>query len=273
MKTLKFVVFSFIILASISSAAIYYAFSHVDDVIIDVIEQTGSELTQAPVKVDSVSINLSYGSGSLTNLSIKNPVGFSNKTLYISNKIAFKVDSSTFNQPVKVINKVDIRDIYFYVEPASGASQNKPSLNNIQTIAERLSSINDLTDMLSSQAISTSDTESASIKVMIERITFADLRIQLQVNTSDNVESRSELRPGLRSLTVPGFFVENIGDKAEGLTLDALGRRVLIIMFAAVDAAVQAELDGLSQEVDGLAAQDALGEWLQKTSSDNDTAK
>jgi hypothetical protein len=275
MKALKFFVFSFIILSSIAAGVIYYAFSHIDDDIISVIEQAGNELTQAPVKVGSVNINPRYGSGSLTNLSIRNPAGFSNKTLYISNKIAFKVDPTAFKQSVKVINKIDVRDTYFYVERPDSGSQSGQSLTNIQTVASHLSSVNTSSSVVASNASRLSSAESKSdvmpvtIMAMVERITFADIQVELQMNTSDKAEGKKEGKKEVHSFTISGFFLENLGDKEVGLTLDVLGKIILQKLFAVVDAATQEEIYRLSQEADGTTAQDVLGELLQKTSSDN----
>lgn len=262
MKTLKFAVFSFIILSSITAAVIYYAFSHIDDHIIDVVEEVGDDVTQSKVEVDRAVVNLQYGSGSLYNLSLKNPPTYSDKVLYVSNRVAFKVDMSTLNAPVMVINKVDVKDSYIYIETASDpltvlGNENAYSNSNLQAVLAVLDRVsNESGDMAKSTIDSAiTDSQSLSTKVMIERITFADATIEWEKTGDPDT---------LRTLVSPGFFLENIGDRVDGLTRNEAARIILRALFSSIQATIQQpqKTAETKEEDSGFSAQDLLGEQL-----------
>ncbi|MGS2716538.1 hypothetical protein ACVBE9_00025 [Eionea flava] len=271
MKTLKFVTFSIIILASISAALIYYAFSHVDDHIIDIIEKTGSDVTQSTVEVDRAVINLQYGSGSLYNLSLKNPAAYSDRVMYASNKVAFKVDMSTLNAPVIVINKVDINDIYFYIETATDSLSSDDGVNlneasNLQAMIDVIANDVDILG-LGSDLLASPDAEvKQPVKIMIERVTFADAAIEWQVGGDNkagaqNGEAGTAESTTSRTLTAPGFFIENLGDKTTGLSVDTMARAILQPLFASIQSAIE-QKPAVKGYAEDPSAQDRLGEQL-----------
>jgi hypothetical protein len=252
MKLLKFAVFTFIILSAISAGVIYYAFSHVNDYVVGIVEQVGSELTQTAVSVDRADINLTKGSGALYNLSIANPAGYSDSKLYVSNKVALSVAVASFSQPVKVIEKVDVRDVYFSVEY-------KGVKNNLQAVMDTIRS--GAADNSASAVVtvqSNGEPIESPIKVTLGRITFSEIQVELSLDDAD-----------VHSFVVPGFFIENIGDASEGLSPTVLGKHITLHLMKAVDVAVQKERLLLSQASgqDGAATskspQDILGELLQ----------
>jgi hypothetical protein len=253
MTLLKIAGLTFILLASISAGVIYYTFSHIDEYVAGIIEQTGSELTQTAVYMDRADVNVRQGRGALYHLSIANPAGYSPNKLYVSNKIAFKVDLSSINQPVKVINKADVRDVYFSVEQ-------KGVKNNLQTV------MNTILSGLNNGSVSTIANDKGveqpvvtSIKAMVERITFSSVQVALYVDEAD-----------VHLFTVPSFFIENIGDKSTGLSPKDLGRHMTLHLMKVVSVAVQEELAVLSQQGAQKSvnenAQDILGKQLQNTS-------
>lgn len=250
MKLLKFAVFTFIILSSISAGVIYYAFSHINEDIVEIIEQAGDELTQTTVNVDRADINLTKGSGALYNLSIANPEGYSSNKLYVSHKIAIKVDVASFTHPVKVINKIDVRDVYFSVEQ-------KGVKNNLQTVMDNIrSEINDNTVSTLASDHNVDPSVETSIRAMAERITFSEMQVELYLDDAD-----------AHSFVVPGFFIENVGDTDKGLSPQALGKHITLHLMKAVNVAVQSELTALLQNSgqggEQKNAQDVLGELLQ----------
>jgi hypothetical protein len=246
MKLLKFAVFTFIILSSISAGVIYYAFSHINEYIADIIEQAGGELTQTIVNMDRADINLTKGSGALYNLSIANPEGYSSNKLYVSHKIAMKVEVSSFSQPVKVINKVDVRDVYFSVEQ-------KGVKNNLQTVMDNIrSEINDNATSTLTSDHNVEQSVETPIRAMVKRITFSEMQVELYLDDAD-----------AHSFVVPGFFIENIGDTDKGLSPKALGKHITLHLMKAVNVAVQNELTTLLQNSGQPSPQDVLGELLQ----------
>lgn len=272
MKTLKFVTFSVIILASISAALIYYAFSHVDEHIIEVIEKAGSDVTQSTVEVDRAVVNLQYGIGSLYNLSLNNPATYSDRVMYVSNNIAFKVDMSTLSAPVIVINTVDINDMYFYIETAADSLSEEGAVNlgettNLQAMIDAVSNDIDIANISRSVSNHSDEATEPSIKIMIERINFSDAVVEWQARNDDNKE-RTEDTSGdsikgstLRTLTAPGFFIENLGDKTTGLSVEAAASAILQPLLVSIQNAVEQQ-PVVKGRVESGPVQDRLGEQL-----------
>jgi hypothetical protein len=249
MKLLKFTIFTLAILVTVSAGVIYYTFSHIDEYVVDIIERVGGELTQTVVNIDRADIHLTQGSGALYNLSIGNPEGYSSNKLFVSNKIAFKVVMPSVNQPIKVIDKIDVRGIYFSVEKKGVKNNLQAMMSNIRSKMNARHASSIASDQDVEQPVET------SIKAIVKRITFSEIQVNLYVNDSD-----------VHSFKVPDFFVENIGDKHIGLSPKNLGRYIALRLMKTVNVTVEKELTMLLQTSGQKSAQDILGEQLLNTS-------
>lgn len=88
------------------AAAVFYLLSNLDRFVAGAIEKYGSDATGTPVKVSSVRIQLKEGKGSISNLSVGNPGGFSTpKSLSLGN-IAIALDTGSITGDPVVIDKI-----------------------------------------------------------------------------------------------------------------------------------------------------------------------
>jgi uncharacterized protein involved in outer membrane biogenesis len=106
MKKIGKVLIALGVIGVLLAAAVFYLLSNIDRFVAGAIEKYGSNATGTPVKVSSVRIQLREGKGSISNLSIGNPGGFSTpKALNLGN-IAIAVDTGSITRDPVVIDKV-----------------------------------------------------------------------------------------------------------------------------------------------------------------------
>lgn len=84
----------------------YFLYSNLGSIIAAAIEKYGTEATQAPVSVSSVTLSPSDGAGSIAKLSIGNPPGFTTPKSFEMGDLKLAVDIRTLTG-----NPVTIRDI------------------------------------------------------------------------------------------------------------------------------------------------------------------
>lgn len=94
------------IIGVLLAAAVFYLLSNLDRIVAGAIEKYGSNATGTPVKVSSVRIQLREGKGSISNLSIGNPGGFSTPKALSLGNIAIAVDTGSITKDPVVIDKI-----------------------------------------------------------------------------------------------------------------------------------------------------------------------
>jgi hypothetical protein len=109
MKTTSKVLITLGILAVIAAAGLFFLFSRLDRIVAAAIEKYGSEATGTKVEVSSVRIRLRAGEGSIRNLSIGNPPGFSAPNAFRLEDITVAVDTGSIPRDPLVIDKVTVR--------------------------------------------------------------------------------------------------------------------------------------------------------------------
>ncbi len=92
------------------AAAAYYAYSKLDAVVKAAIERYGSELTGTAVQVESVSLALGKGEGTIRGLRVANPPGFSSHDVFDLHEITLALDPMTVQQMPIDIRSIAIAD-------------------------------------------------------------------------------------------------------------------------------------------------------------------
>ncbi len=90
------------------AAAVFYLLSNLDRIVAAAIQKYGSNATGTPVRVSSVRISLKDGKGSLGNLTVGNPVGFSTPKALILGNIAIAVDTGSITGDPVVIDRITV---------------------------------------------------------------------------------------------------------------------------------------------------------------------
>jgi hypothetical protein len=120
MKTTSKILITLGILAVIAAAGLFFLFSRLDRIVAAAIEKYGSEATGTKVEVSSVRIRPKAGEGSIRNLSIGNPPGFSTPNAFRLEDITVAVDTGSIPRDPLVIDKVTVRAprITYEINPA-----------------------------------------------------------------------------------------------------------------------------------------------------------
>jgi len=108
MKTTGKVLTALGILALIAAAGLFFLVSRLDRIVAAAIEKYGSEATGTKVEVSSVRIRLKAGEGSIRNLSIGNPPGFSAPDAFRMENITVAMNTGSVTRNPVVIDRVMI---------------------------------------------------------------------------------------------------------------------------------------------------------------------
>jgi hypothetical protein len=92
------------------AAAAYYVYSSLDTIVKADIERYGSELTGTAVRVESVSLALGRGEGTIRGLRVANPAGFSSHDVFELHEITLALDPMTVRQMPIEIRRIAIAD-------------------------------------------------------------------------------------------------------------------------------------------------------------------
>jgi len=106
MKKIGKVLIALGVVGVLLAAAVFYLLSNLDRFVAGAIEKYGSEATGTPVKVSSVRIQLKEGKGSISNLSVGNPGGFSTPKALSLGNIAIALDTGSITRDPVVIDKI-----------------------------------------------------------------------------------------------------------------------------------------------------------------------
>jgi len=114
------------------AAALFFLLSNLDRIVGAAIGKYGSEATGTSVKVSSVRIKLKDGEGSISNLSVGNPRGFSTPNAVNLGNISIAVDTGSLTGDPVVIDKVSVSS------PRITYEINKSGVSNINEIKKNL---------------------------------------------------------------------------------------------------------------------------------------
>lgn len=103
---LKKILIGVVVLVIVAGGGAYFLYSNLGSILKAAIEKYGTEATQAPVSVASVTLSPTDGAGSIAKLSIGNPPGFTTPRSFEMGELKLAVDIRTLTS-----NPVTIRDI------------------------------------------------------------------------------------------------------------------------------------------------------------------
>ena len=135
MKTSSKVLIGLGIFLFVVAAAIFLLFSNLDRIVAAAIEKYGSEATGTKVGVSSVRLDLKGGKGSIRNLSVGNPPGFSEPDAFRLEDISIGVDTGSVTGNPVVIDQVTI------LSPRIAYEINKDGQSNIELLKKKLQAV------------------------------------------------------------------------------------------------------------------------------------
>jgi len=122
------------IICVLLAAAVFYLLSNLDRIVAAAIEKYGSNATGTSVKVSSVRIRLNAGEGSVSDLRVGNPRGFSTPNAVSLGNISIAVDTGSLTGDPVVIDKISVSSPRITYEiNRSGVSNINEIRKNIET--------------------------------------------------------------------------------------------------------------------------------------------
>lgn len=228
-------------LVVIVGAVLFVGLSNINSLIKTSVESVGSELTGTTVTLGEVDVKITEGHGALHRLVVANPAGYNSAYAFSMNNISLDIDPRSITASVIVIKNITIDGASIIAEQKSGSE------NNLQTILDNLKSDK------SSSANSEPAGDSLGVRFMVEQFNFTNAKAQI-ITTQF----------GEKELTMPAIKLQNIGDKATGLTPEQLTQALIKPIIASAKAQVSKILKDKANAM--------LAEKLKEKLSDKDNA-
>ena len=206
-------------------AVLVWTLRSLDARVARVIDSVGSELTGTAVRVGRVDLDLAEGRGTVRNLRVGNPAGFSSRPALAFREITLDLDLRNLGGTPTVLSEVRL------LAPEAYLEVDEAGRTNVGALLARLSEGSEPADPL--------ETGDAATRLRVERFRFEDGRIEGDATALGGEE---------HSLALPALRVAELGG-TDGLPPAELGRRLLLRYLG---------------HVAGVAARDATFRYLEE---------
>lgn len=243
MKAVKIIIG--IVLAAIAVLAIvvFIGLKNLNSLVEMAIESVGSNVTQTPVSVEMVNLEVTKGRGEIRGLTVENPPGYNTEHALDLGTIVLQIEPASLAERVIVINELSIDGSKLTAEHKGIADI------NLQQLYENINA-----NSKKPAAEPQPTTAGPDLRFMLEKVSFTNLSLDL---ISEEY--------GSRALTMADIQLNNLGNKQEGLTAEELANALL---KPVVDAARKKVNDELKDK-----AKDKLQDKLNEKLSEEDKEK
>lgn len=230
MKVIKFFLGLIVIVLLLLAVAGYFIAKNINGIVVQAVEQFGSEVTQTQVGLGKAdfSIDLKQGRGELQNLTVANPEGFSDANLLTLGQVVLAIEPQSVLEEVIVVDEVTLSGVNILAEHKGVKDTNLQALlDNIQSQS-------------SSSGPASSDSEEGGKEVLlaVKKLVFSD----------NSVSVKSE-KLGSYDLQIPSFTVTDLGSAEQGLTPTQLASAALKPLVKKAQKEVEEKLkDGLEDK-------------------------
>ncbi|MEN8128585.1 MAG: hypothetical protein ABFS45_00030 [Pseudomonadota bacterium] len=200
---------------------VWRVWANLDVIVAEIIEKTGTEVMQTPVKVSGVKLALTEGKAAIEGLSINNPPGFSDPNIFTLNEIAVGLDLATINKNPIVIDEILIRrpEVFFEL--------NDKNESNLDALKKRMEAYKQGTKE-KPKAEATGESSGEPIKLIINKVLFE----------GGHISAKSDLKPDKRlEANLPRIQINNLGKNQGGATPAQIAEEITQRL---VDQAIQA---------------------------------
>jgi uncharacterized protein involved in outer membrane biogenesis len=221
-----------------------FLYNNIDPIVESAIEKYGTQIMGTKVSVGSVHISLKSGRGTIRDVSVANPDGFSSGTLFKLKEITVDIDVASLNQDPIVIDEVTI------AQPDVLVEMNEQAQSNVSVIKRNV-------DQYQSSTVPSERKEGGGFekRFMIEKFAFEEGTVELDA-TALGVEEAEDLE-------LPPVRLSNVGGP-NGDTPDGIGKTVSRAFVTAVTDVVTAEVRARATEKAKQEAGDAAKKTLDK---------
>lgn len=228
---MKKLAYALLILALVAGGAMYWLAGNLDHLVKQAITHYGSAMTQARISVDAVKIAPVDGKGTISNLVIGNPPGFTTPYALKVGEIAVDIDVTSLTREVIVIRRITVNAPDVIYEKGSAMTNFDAIQHNI---ARYLGS-------------SKNKSSGAGKKLIVEKLTIRNIKAQA---------SAAFMGGRTVAVSLPDISMKNVGKAKGGISPGELGLEVANALEAKLTGAVN--FNRLMQ---------STGETLNKASS------
>ncbi|MDH5648067.1 MAG: hypothetical protein OEY67_00310 [Gammaproteobacteria bacterium] len=219
------------------AAGLYYLFTNLDAIVEAAIEKYGSQVTQTPVRVDRVRINLADGASEINGLTIANPKGFDMANAFSLGKISVKINIKSVTESPIVIDEIIVKapEVFYEIN-----AERKGSLDTLLD--------NIMASVPSGPATTTEQSDKSAKKgdeprIRIRRFQFADATLNAKIVPLKDKEY---------TLKIPAINMDNLGGK-KGATGEELAKEIMSRLTKQIVAVIKQK--GLDAELEKYKAQ------------------
>jgi hypothetical protein len=199
-----------------------YVFSNLNHLIKVAVERVGPAVTGTAVSLNKVNVEVTKGRGELQSFTVANPQGFDSAHLLRWDKIVLQIDPASVRSEVIVIKDIVIEGVNIIAE--------QKGLNtNLQEMLKKFKG--------DSSESASKEEAGEEVRLMVEHIRFADNSISLVTEKLGNYD-----------LKIPALKLNDLGDKATGLTPKELGKAILEPLIRQAKIAAETRIKWLAKE-------------------------
>jgi len=218
-----------------------FLFSSLDGLIEAGIEKAGTEATQTRVEVGGVKLELSSGVGTISNLQVDSPAGFSRKQIFTLGEVTVGVDTKTITEKVVVIDQVMIKAPQIFYEINDKGDSNLDILKkNVQQATAGI------------QSSDKSEKSDDEIKLIIRKFVVEGAEVDARIAALGGKDL---------SANIPRIQLNNLGQDKGGVSAGEIAEKVTKVLIEKTTAAV-AQM-GVQQYI-GKSAEEAKAQLEQK---------
>ncbi len=224
MKSIKVLSLVFFFVLAAIVAGVIYVLGNINQIVKEVVETVGPEVTQTSVTLRDVDIKLTKGSGELKHFVVGNPAGYSSPYLLKWDTIGVAIDPKSVRSDVVVINDVTVKGVNIKVEQKGLSTNVQALLDNLPKSDKKGGGAN-------------GGTSSEEVLLALKHLTFSGNSIELITE-----------KWGSYRLDMPNFELANLGDSQNGLTPEQLGKAILKPLLKQAQQTAEQRLKSVTKE-------------------------
>lgn len=235
------------VLVVLIAVGLYVLLSNLDGLIKTALERYGSEATQAEVTVGAVDLSATSGTGSISQLTIGNPKGFSAPTAFSLGEVKIGADVSTLTNDTVLIKEI-------IIDAPQVTYEMGPSGSNLETLQKNVSAYAAKMGGGASSSAPSAPSSSAPAgagaekKLIIESLVVRDGRVSASHAAVPGQSVNSDL---------PTIQLRDIGKAKGGATPAEVANEIIGAISREAAKAATADVNKLLQSLDGGALGDA----------------
>lgn len=268
-KTLKWLILGIVSLIMLIVGGVYYIYNYYDwqSVVRDLVHKHGSSVVGTDVNVGNIKLSLTDGHGSVGNITVSNPKGYSQSYIIKLGGVSVKVDKDSVIKLAKETAQKNGPSVKTIV--INEIQVNKPEVA-YELMNLKRSNADDIMANIKKNTASTGKKQSpqkagksgVEYKVAIKKVVIANGSATVAANLLGASQSLK--------LNLPTITINNLGTEKQGVTIeDGLARIFQEILKTTTTVVSKADLSGILSDVGNLAgtaadvagktAKDAIG--------------